>query len=140
MDTSPLAGHTTGRPQSPYRPLRRTGGAIKHLIFSVIRCFFQQVGTWGGRRYNQGLTGTSQYATIYGRNNVIIQIQGDGNTVVPGLPHLTLTRYITRRHQAPTEVRLLSPYAMTIPLVGRQPELADLNTWLTHEKPISIRV
>ena len=70
--------------------------------------------------------GTSQHAAVHGRDNIVIQIQGDGNTVVPGLPHLTLTRYLTRRRQASTEIRLLNPYAMTIPLVGRRPELADL--------------
>jgi TIR domain/Tetratricopeptide repeat len=35
---------------------------------------------------------------------------------------------------------LLSPYAFSIPLIGREPVLAELRTWLTGEAPVSIRV
>jgi hypothetical protein len=82
----------------------------------------------------------NQHAELHGRNNIIIQIQGDGNTIVPSLPHLTLTRYLSRRGQIASEADLLSPYGMTIPMVGREVEMADLRCWMTSGRPISIRV
>jgi tetratricopeptide (TPR) repeat protein len=80
-----------------------------------------------------------QRAHAEGRNNVIVQIVGDGNTVVSGYPHLTLTRYLTRRRVS-SEIELLSPYAMAVPMVGRKEEQGDLRAWLDGEHPISVRV
>ncbi len=82
----------------------------------------------------------TQRAGIDGQNNVIVQIEGDNNAVnLKGLAHLTLTRYLTRRH-VDTDIDILSPYTRSIPLIGRDAELADLRAWLASEKPISIRV
>jgi hypothetical protein len=81
-----------------------------------------------------------QHAELHGRNNTVIQIQGDGNTIVPSLPHLTLTRYLTRRGQIASEADLLSPYGMTIPMAGREAQMADLHHWMTSGPSISIRV
>jgi hypothetical protein len=80
-----------------------------------------------------------QHATIDGRNNVIVQIQGDGNTVVEHLPHLTLTRHLQWR-QRTEELDLLLPYSRSVPLIGREPLLHDLWRWLTTPTPISLRV
>ena len=73
-------------------------------------------------------------------NNLIIQIQGDGNTVVEHLPHLTLTRYLTRRQQTKSELDLLLPYSRSVPMIGREPLLRDLWQWLSMSTPISLRV
>jgi hypothetical protein len=82
----------------------------------------------------------AQQAGIDGQNNIIVQIEGSNNAVnLKGLAHLTLTRYLTRRH-IETDVDLLSPYTRSIPLIGRERELGELHAWLTNEKPISIRV
>jgi hypothetical protein len=82
----------------------------------------------------------TQHAVADGRNNIIVQIQGDGNSVVPHLPHLTLTRYLTRRQQRESETDLLTPYSMAIPMIGREQQMAELHDWLTSAKPIAIRV
>ena len=81
----------------------------------------------------------SQRAELHGRNNIIIQVQGDKN-IIGEPPHLTLTRYLNRRKQDSTDTNLLSPYGMTIPFVGRDDQNADLETWLNTDQPISIRV
>jgi len=82
---------------------------------------------------------TGQEAQINGRNNIIVQIVGDGNTVVSGYAHLTLTRYLTRR-RIEGDTDLLSPYTRSIPLIGREREMADLRAWLEGDRPISVRV
>jgi hypothetical protein len=81
-----------------------------------------------------------QHAGIDGQNNIIVQIEGDDNTVnLKGLAHLTLTRYLTRR-RIESDIDILSPYSRSIPLIGRDAEIAGLRRWLGSEKPISIRV
>jgi hypothetical protein len=81
-----------------------------------------------------------QHAGIDGQNNIIVQIEGDNSAVnLKGLAHLTLTRYLTRR-RLESDIDILSPYSRSIPLIGRDAELADLRAWLTSQKPISIRV
>jgi tetratricopeptide (TPR) repeat protein len=86
----------------------------------------------------------AQHAEVYGRNNVVVQIQGDGNTVVPGLPHLTLTRYLNRRRggggPSGEAAEILSPYALAIPFIGREPVMADLWTWMEKDQAASVRV
>jgi hypothetical protein len=82
----------------------------------------------------------TQHAVADDRNNVIIQIQGDGNSVVENLPHLTLTRYLTRRQHSESETDLLAPYSMAIPFLGRKPEMTELHDWMVSAKPIAIRV
>ena len=89
-----------------------------------------------------------QTTNAAGSNNYIIQIQGDGNSVVTSLPHLALTR---RRGIAshiatdpdsgrPRESDIIRPFTRSIDLVGRERELADLRAWLHKETPISVRV
>ena len=89
-----------------------------------------------------------QTTNAAGNGNYIIQIQGDGNSVVTGLPHLALTR---RRGIAshiatdpatgkPRESDVIRPFTRSIDMVGREKELADLRVWLNKETPISVRV
>ena len=90
----------------------------------------------------------TQTTRAVGNGNYIIQIQGDGNSVVIGFPHLELTR---RRGLAshiemdsgtgkPREIDVIRPLTRSIEMVGREAELADLRAWLYQEKPISVRV
>jgi tetratricopeptide (TPR) repeat protein len=82
----------------------------------------------------------TQYANVPGQHNIIVQVVGDGNTIVPNHAHLTLTRYLTRRGQTKSEADLLSPYAMAIPMMGREVQMAEFRRWLTTSQPIAIRV
>jgi hypothetical protein len=98
-------------------------------------------------RYNRGRLKkgigsamATQHGKLDGQNNVFVQIAGDNNAVnLKGLAHLTLTRYLTRR-RIDSDIDILSPYSRSIPLIGREAELADLRAWLTSDKPIAIRV
>ncbi|MDH3662311.1 MAG: tetratricopeptide repeat protein [Alphaproteobacteria bacterium] len=82
----------------------------------------------------------SQTAEIDGKGNIIVQIEGDQNQVnVKGLPYLTLTRYLTRRG-GESEAEILTPYSFSIPMIGRDDEMAKLDAWLDGPKPISVRV
>jgi tetratricopeptide (TPR) repeat protein len=74
-----------------------------------------------------------------GSGNTIVQICGDGNTVVTGLPHLVLTRYFGRR-QIRQELDRLSPYTRSVRLMGRAEEMASLETFLRDNHPILVRV
>lgn len=80
-----------------------------------------------------------QHATADGRNNVIVQIAGDGNTVVGGLPHLTLVRHL-KSHPPRNEIEWLIPYFRALPLLGRDRDLASLQGWLAGPAPVSVRV
>jgi hypothetical protein len=64
-----------------------------------------------------GTGGVGQHAEASGQGNVVVQIVGDGNSVVVGYAYLTLTRYLNRRvpagqGDAGGEAALLSPYAL----------------------------
>ena len=89
-----------------------------------------------------------QTAHTAGNGNYIVQIQGDGNSIVTGLPRLELTR---RRGLAcriemdpvtgkPHEIDVIRPFTRSIDMVGRETELDDLRAWLHKETPISVRV
>ena len=89
-----------------------------------------------------------QTASTAGNGNLIVQIQGDGNSIVAGLPHLELTR---RRGLAsrietdpgtgkPRETDVIRPFTRSIDMVGREMELDGLRAWLHKETPISVRV
>jgi hypothetical protein len=82
----------------------------------------------------------TQYANVAGQHNIIVQVVGDGNTIVPNYAHLTLTRYLTRRGRTKSEADILSPYAMAIPMLGREVQMAEFRRWLTTSQPITIRV
>jgi len=85
---------------------------------------------------------------VAGHGAIIVQMQGDGNSVNVGLPHLELTRRMgLSRHidndpqtGKPIETHLIEPFARAIDLVGRETELASLRCWLKSERPISVRV
>ena len=89
-----------------------------------------------------------QTASTVGNGNFIVQIQGDGNSIVTGLPHLELTRRhgIARRIEVdpstgkPRETDVIRPFTRSIELVGRETELDDLRAWLRKESAISVRV
>ena len=89
-----------------------------------------------------------QTTSASGSGNHIIQIQGDGNSVVTGLPHLELTqRRGLASHIAtdpatgkPHESDVIRPFTRSIGIVGRERELDDLRAWLHKETPISVRV
>ena len=91
--------------------------------------------------------------SVVSERGCIVQIQGDGNTVVTSLPHLRLTRYRTRRTvstgapdsagitpSGEREADLLRAYTEAIPFVGRDSERTRLNAWLDSAAPISVRV
>jgi tetratricopeptide (TPR) repeat protein len=80
-----------------------------------------------------------QRADVVGRDNTVVQVQGDRNTVVIGFPHLVLTRYLARRTPA-TELELLHPYSLALPLVGRDSVMQELWSWLRSDAPISVRL
>ena len=89
-----------------------------------------------------------QTASASGNGNFIVQIQGAGNSIVTGLPHLELTRRhgIARRIEVepstgkPRETDVIRPFTRSIELVGRETELDDLRAWLRKESAISVRV
>lgn len=89
-----------------------------------------------------------QKASTAGHGNFIVQIQGDGNSIVAGLPHLELTR---RRGLAshidtdpstgkPREIDIIRAFTRSIDMVGRETEMDDLRTWLHKDPAISVRV
>ena len=90
----------------------------------------------------------TQSANVFGTGAVIVQIQGDGNSVVSGRPHLKLLRRsgLWRRIRQdpssgkPYELDLISPFARAIDVIGREKELSDLRGWLAGNAPISVRV
>ena len=89
-----------------------------------------------------------QTASTSGNGNVIVQIQGDGNSIVTSLPHLALTRRhgLASRIETdtstgkPLEIDVIRPFTRSIDMVGRETELDDLRAWLCTEPPISVRV
>ena len=78
-------------------------------------------------------------------DNIVVQIEGDQNTVQIGLrPKLLLTRFVAQRRipagKAVSELLQLSPYTLSTTLVGRDAELADLDRFLHSTESISVRV
>ena len=74
-----------------------------------------------------------------GSGNVIIQIVGNGNTVVLGHGWLQLTRH-TKSLQPGSQLQQLIPYNRSTTLVGREFDLADLRRFAESELPIAVRV
>ena len=77
--------------------------------------------------------------------NIVVQIEGDQNTVQIGLrPKLLLTRFAAQRRiqtgKAYSELQQLSPYTLSTTLVGRDAELADLDRFLHSDESIAVRV
>ena len=90
----------------------------------------------------------AQVATSGASNSVIVQIQGDGNSVTHGLPHLELAprqglfRQIRQDSATGFAVAqdLIRPFTRSIELVGRETEVEDLRAWLHGDSAISVRV
>ncbi len=90
----------------------------------------------------------AQTQDLRGNNNLIIQIDGHGNTVIAAdKPHLILTKHQARRvvreqdgNQVETD--LLSAYTQSIPIRGaaHHSMLAELTDWLGSDNAISVRV
>jgi hypothetical protein len=98
-----------------------------------------------GSTLHQGPERMTQTATIDGHGNLVVQIEGDGNTIVPNLPWLRLTRYHQRRtikrvDGREPEADLVSAYTLSIPMIGREAITAELWAWMTNGEPISVRV
>ena len=80
--------------------------------------------------------------------NVIVQIRGDGNSILADLPHLRLAEHrglacrinTTPDTNKPCEPNVLRASTRSIPRVGREREMADLRAWLNRITPISVRV
>ena len=89
-----------------------------------------------------------QKASPTGLNSVIVQIQGDGNSVIQGLPHLELLprkglfRRIRREPGTglPIAQDIIRPFTRSIELVGREAAIGDLRTWFGGDAAISVRV
>ena len=83
---------------------------------------------------------TSQTATVErSTGNTIIQIVGDGNRVEAEHPHLTLTRFTAQR-KIRQDFDRLSPYSRSVPLVGREAQLASLQAFLDQPNTVLARV
>ena len=90
----------------------------------------------------------AQGAGVTGVGNIIVQIQGDGNSVIAGLPHLVLTRRRGHSHRIltnndsrkPREIDVIRPFTRSIDLVGREAELEDLRAWLYEGSAVKVRV
>ena len=90
----------------------------------------------------------TQTTSAAGNGNIIVQIQGDGNSIVTDLPHLKLTRRrgLANRIQTdpdtgmPFQTDVIRPFSRSIDMVGREKDLEDLRAWLDKETPISVRV
>ena len=89
-----------------------------------------------------------QHASATALNSVIVQIQGDGNSVIQGLPHLELLprKGLFRRIRQepgtglPIAQDIIRPFTRSIKLVGREATIDDLRTWLDGDAAISVRV
>lgn len=81
-----------------------------------------------------------QTAGVQGDHNTVVQIDGNGNTVVLGQPHLRLTRFEVERNKPLTDARLLIPARRAIPLFGRDDELKSLLDFVRPDAPPDIRV
>lgn len=98
-------------------------------------------------------THTGQSMHVFGEQNVIVHVAGDGNSVVLGRPHLRLTRDLIRRQVGrgaagepdPTvagerEADVLLPHSLAIPFCGRVAERKRLEAWLDSPARISAHV
>ncbi|TXT37318.1 MAG: hypothetical protein FD135_3671, partial [Comamonadaceae bacterium] len=81
----------------------------------------------------------AQNNTVNGEQNTVVQIEGDGNTVVIGKPHLKLTRFDAAQQLPLTDIRILLPTARRIPLVGRDAEMAALLDFVRSDAPNDLR-
>ncbi|WP_156901611.1 SAV_2336 N-terminal domain-related protein [Azohydromonas australica] len=97
------------------------------------RALLSAVGSEKIRAANSGVAVTSS------TGNVVVQIVGDGNSIVSGDPYISLTRYLGRQ-QIHRDLDRLSPYTRSTPLVGRSSELSSLQAFLENPRSILVRV
>ncbi|MET3133897.1 tetratricopeptide (TPR) repeat protein [Oxalobacteraceae bacterium GrIS 1.11] len=76
---------------------------------------------------------------ITGYGNILVQIDGDSNTVVLGRPCLTLMHKWQNRPIS-QDLERLSPSFRSTPLLGRQHEMASLQAFLDELRRVSVRV
>jgi tetratricopeptide (TPR) repeat protein len=82
---------------------------------------------------------SSQSAAVYGALNIVVQIEGDGNSITVGRPHLTLIPPRNRAREIRTEIDLLNAYCRSIALVGRDADMQSLWEWLHSNRPVAVR-
>ena len=91
---------------------------------------------------------SAQVANSAASNSVIVQIQGDGNSLTLGLPHLQLRPrqglFREIRRDSATGLAfaqdLIRPFSRSIELIGRGTEIDDLRAWLSGDPAVSVRV
>ena len=89
-----------------------------------------------------------QTAIAAGTGNSIIQIRGDGNSVIVDKPHLTLTRpgrlarTIRLDHDTgkPHQIDVIRATTQSVALVARRAEFDSLSKWLNNPTLVSVRV
>ena len=89
-----------------------------------------------------------QIVSAGGSGQVIVQISGDGNSVVVGYPHLMLTQHrglLRRVASDPNtgkarEIDVIRPYTRSIDMVGRQRQMNILCKWVNTTPPVSVMV
>ena len=89
-----------------------------------------------------------QTAIASGSGNVIVQIGGDGNSVIVDRPHLTLTRPGRIARTIRLDPDTGKPYAIdviraatrSVDLVARTAEIDSLSEWLRSPSLVSVRV
>lgn len=72
------------------------------------------------------------------QTSTVVQVVGDGITVVAGLPHLTLT--LPAGTSATHSLDWLSAHTRATPLVGRTQTLQELRELLASSRPVRVRV
>jgi tetratricopeptide (TPR) repeat protein len=81
----------------------------------------------------------SQSSSVTGSHNIVVQAQGDGITVNLSQPHLSLVAWHRQQRKPEKTLDLLNPFVRAIPLVGRESAIAELESWLASNLPISVR-
>jgi tetratricopeptide (TPR) repeat protein len=81
-----------------------------------------------------------QSAQVDGRNNVVIQVVGDGVSVIVGQPALRLLPLSRLEGRKTTsDLDLLKAHFQKTRFVGRDSDLDALWTWTMSDRPISVR-
>lgn len=83
--------------------------------------------------------GPGQRAKVEGHHNIIVQAAGDGIHVDINRPHLVLGRPHALQRPIRSKLDLLNPFRRSVPLIGRENELAELEAWLQSDQRISVR-
>ena len=98
----------------------------------MLRFLASRLTTWGRPR-------SARHGALTTFGSTIIQRVGNGKQVVPGHPHLELTRYLGTP-QVRSDLDWLSPYTRSTRLIGREREMQELQALLADPRPILARV